>query len=215
MSLFSCRLLRQRTQEWADLPLPVLDGIIQHLPTEDVLRMRQVCQWWKEACTGFSGAAELDICEESDLIELCAAIPKMSSITLRNHFEDFHIQPMSSCSSLRNASLCNQLLTEDEDDMPIINLKHLPPNLHSLTIAGFQWANGHLELKKLPHLTSLALGLRPGGGPWTWNLLRSMPALKVCLVKMLLLSYDSTETLTPHLILVCGSHDEKMQALAF
>lgn len=146
---------------------------------KDLLRMRLVCKAWKAACSTFSGEAEADIEAQSDLDNLCAALPGLTGLYVTSCAVDFSLQPLSACSNLRFVNLRNESPPNQEELVPKLDLDRLPANLEHMTLGNFDYTGGPFEPARFLHLTSLTLCWRPNAVSEVWGLLESLPKLEV------------------------------------
>ena len=157
-------------------------------PGFDIWRMSLVCKAWRAACTNFDGSSSIEVSTQDAMTAFCAALPSLSSITIRSSAADFGLQPLSAYSALRCAILCNQMpggqnydrhKPEREAPIPRLDLSCLPSGLQSLAIRDFKFEKSRFDHVSFFQLTSLVLQFRPSRVSGVWSLLQMLPLLKV------------------------------------
>ena len=173
---------------WSDLPLLLMDKITRQLGTHDLVQLRPICKSWKAACTEFGGSAVGYIRDQKEMLDICAILPNISTLTLINTAADFDLSPLAACSKLVDVALHHDFLTRLEGQAPPLDFGCLPLGLHTLNVSFFDlYASGMLTTGtstggSFASLTSLKLKWRPCDRdilPAMWKLLVDMPNLKV------------------------------------
>ena len=169
---------------WSLLPLLLLEKIMRQLETHDLVRLRLVCKSWKAACTEFGGSAVGYIRDQQEMLDICATLPNMSTLSLTNTAASFDLTPLAACSNLVGVALYQKFLSHPRGPAPTLQFGHLPLKLCKLTVSCFNFLTSGLYSTRgsFTGLTSLTLTWRSGDRDpilAMWKLLEDMPRLKV------------------------------------
>ena len=181
-------MAKRQTSKWAELPLLLHDSVMGRLTSSEVLTMGLVCKAWRAARKSFHSSALFEVGDQDDMSAFSNALPGLSAVTIDNTAPDFSLQPLSACSALRSACICNDVRGGREYDIkklerefaiPSLDLSYLPATLQSLAVRNFHLKKRWFNLIKFSKLESLVLELRPNSVPEIWSLLQMLPDLKV------------------------------------
>lgn len=168
--------------DWGNLHPHLLNLIFRNLHAKlsspdvhHLLLMRLVCKAWRDACSEYTGDAQLVASRSTDLHELCKLLPHLQQMTVRSHVANLSTQSLQGMSHLSSISLAQEVDLCEAGSL--LDLRLLPANLHALEVNAFYVDPSCFKSMSCVGITRLTF-------LWTRNTAYDIERLLHCLPKL-------------------------------